>query len=99
MAAYVISEVTPRNPDALSTYRERAERSIEQYGGRYIVRGGPVVVLEGEFRRQMIVVVEFPDGQTARRWYRSPEYAKALAVRNEALVRDLLLVDGIPSAG
>jgi uncharacterized protein (DUF1330 family) len=96
MTAYVISEVTPRNRDALSVYRERAASSIARYGGRYIVRGGPVAVLEGEFRQQMVVVVAFPDGETARRWYRSPEYALALEVRNEALVRDLVLVDGVP---
>lgn len=97
MTAYVISEVTPRDPDGFSAYRQRAARSIEQYGGEYIVRGGPVVVLEGEFTQQMIVLVEFPDSETARRWYRSSEYAEALAVRDHALVRNLLLVEGIAS--
>ena len=42
----------------------------------------------------MIVVVEFPDLERARAWYRSPEYAAALAVRDAALGRDLILVDG-----
>jgi uncharacterized protein (DUF1330 family) len=30
-------------------------------------------------------VVEFADLERARAWYRSPEYAEALAVRDEAL--------------
>jgi uncharacterized protein (DUF1330 family) len=41
------------------------------------------------------VVVEFPDTATAKRWYASPEYAAALQVRDQALVRSLVLVDGM----
>jgi uncharacterized protein (DUF1330 family) len=44
----------------------------------------------------MIVIVEFPDLEQARAWYRSPEYAFALEVRDRALSRNLILVDGAP---
>ena len=46
-------------------------------------------------RARTIIVVEFSDVERARTWYRSPEYAEALAVRDEALGRNLILVDGI----
>jgi uncharacterized protein (DUF1330 family) len=42
-----------------------------------------------------LVVVEFPDVETAKRWYSSPEYAFALEARDQALSRNLVLVDGI----
>jgi len=95
MAAYIISDVTVRDPVAIETYRTRAAASIAAYGGRYIVRGGPIEVLEGPPHPSGLVVVEFPDADTARRWYASPEYAAALEVRDQALVRSLVLVEGV----
>ena len=47
MAVYLISDVTARDADAFQTYRTRAAASIEKYGGRYLVRGGPIERLEG----------------------------------------------------
>ena len=94
MSAYIISDLSARDPDSLQIYRARAAASIAHYGGRYISRGGAIETLEGDWRPEMIVVVEFPSMEQARAWYRSPEYATALAVRDKALARDLILVDG-----
>ena len=94
MPAYVISDVKIRDRNAIETYRSRAAASIAQYGGRYLARGGTVETLEGDWRPQLIIV-EFPDMERARTWYRSPEYAAALEVRDAALTRNLILVDGI----
>jgi uncharacterized protein (DUF1330 family) len=98
MAAYVISDLTPRDPDALLTYRTRAAAAIAQYGGRYLARFGEIETLEGDWQPKMLVIVEFPSMEQARAWYRSPEYAEALAVRDEALSRNLILVDGAPAS-
>ena len=98
MAAYVISDLTPRDPDALLTYRTRAAAAITRYGGRYLARFGEIETLEGDWQPKMLVIVEFPSIEQARAWYRSPEYAEALAVRDEALSRNLILVDGAPAS-
>jgi uncharacterized protein (DUF1330 family) len=94
MTAYLISDVTVRDADAVRIYRERAAASIAHHGGRYLARGGEVEVLEGEWRPRVVILVEFPSAEQARIWYRSPEYAHALEVRDEALSRNLILVDG-----
>jgi len=95
MAAFLISDVSVRDVEAFQTYRTRAAASIAQYGGRYLARGGTIEPLEGTWEPRVIIVVEFPSIEQARAWYRSPEYASALGVRNDALSRDLILVDGI----
>jgi uncharacterized protein (DUF1330 family) len=95
MAAYLISDVTAKDPQAFETYRTRAAASIQHHGGRYLVRGGAITPLEGDWTPRTIIVVEFPDRQRAETWYRSPEYAEALAVRDVALNRNLILVDGV----
>ena len=96
MAAYVISDVEPRDADLIAQYRALAQDSIARYGGRYIVRGGAVDAVEGGWTPRMIVVVEFPSMERAREWYRSPEYAEALKVRAGALERRLIFVEGVP---
>jgi uncharacterized protein (DUF1330 family) len=97
MSAYIISDVTIRDSEAMQIYRTRAAASIARYGGRYLARGGAVSLLEGDWTPQTIIVVEFPDVEQARTWYRSPEYASALAMRDEALSRNLILVEGVPA--
>ncbi|NTF43906.1 DUF1330 domain-containing protein [Rhizobium rhizogenes] len=99
MPAYIISDVTVRDAEAFQIYRSRAAASIAHYGGRYLVRGGKVEQLEGEWLRRAIIIVEFPDIEQARIWYRSPEYALALKVRDQALSRNLILVDGVSPEG
>jgi uncharacterized protein (DUF1330 family) len=94
MPAYIISDLVARDAAAFELYRTRAAASIAQYGGRYLVRRGTIEVLEGEWTPRSIVVVEFPDMERARTWYRSPEYSRALEVRDVALSRNLILVDG-----
>jgi uncharacterized protein (DUF1330 family) len=93
----VISEVEVIDPVQGQRYRELAAASIASYGGRYVVRGAEPQVAEGEWPpAQRVVVVEFPTMEQLRRWYGSAEYAQALAVRQTALRRRLLFVDGVP---
>ena len=98
MPAYVISELEVRDPVAIETYRALAARSIAQYGGRYLVRGGAASVVEGGPPPNNIIVVEFPSMQRLREWYASAEYAEALKVRRTALDRRLIFVEGVVAA-
>jgi uncharacterized protein (DUF1330 family) len=95
MAAYVISDVRIRDREAIEAYRSRAAASIAAHGGRYLARSGPLEVLEGGWAPSAIIIVEFPDMERARAWYRSPEYAVALELRDQALSRNLILVEGV----
>ena len=95
MAAYVISEVEMLDETQGRRYRELAASSIARHGGRYLVRGAVPVVAEGDWpANRRIVVVEFPSMERLRAWYASADYAEALAVRQTALDRRLLFVDG-----
>ena len=95
MAAYVISELEVRDTTAIATYRALAAKSIAQYGGRYLARGGAASVVEGGPPPKSIVVVEFPSMMRLREWYASAEYAEALEVRQTALERRLIFVEGV----
>ena len=95
MTAYIISDVSIRNAGAFQTYRMRAAVSIERCDGRYLGRGAWIEQLEGSSAPRNIVIVEFPNLDKAQAWYRSPEYASALEVRDQALSHNLILADSV----
>lgn len=95
MVAYAISEVEVFDEAEAGRYRELAAATIAQYGGRYLVRGARPQVPEGEWPLdERVVIVEFPSMERLREWYASPEYAEALEIRERALGRRLIFVDG-----
>ena len=67
MKAYVISDVEIVDRAAMERYRSLAQSTIAQYGGRYLVRGGAIETLEGDWSPQAIIVVEFPSIVRRRR--------------------------------
>ena len=94
MPAYIIAEIQVTDPAAYEEYRPLAAASIARHGGRFAVRGGKVDLLEGGPAPERIVVIEFPDADAARRWYRSEEYQKALKIRQSASRGRVFLVEG-----
>ena len=99
MAAYVISEVEMLDETQGRRYRELAAASIARHGGRYLARGAAPVVAEGDWPANCrLVIVEFPTMERLQRWYTSADYAEAMAVRQTALDRRLLFVDGAHTA-
>jgi uncharacterized protein (DUF1330 family) len=96
MAAYVVVEISIRDPETYERYKVMAPPSIAQYGGRYIVRGGHTHCLEGSWDAARFVMLEFPTLDAAREWWSSPEYAPAKALRQACSHTDMLLVEGLP---
>jgi uncharacterized protein (DUF1330 family) len=76
------------------TYLEKVEATFKPYGGKWLVLGGPDEVLEGAWPGS-VVLMEFPDIDTAKQWYNSPEYQEILHLRTDNTVSDLILVDKI----
>jgi uncharacterized protein (DUF1330 family) len=95
MPAYLISEVDVHDAAGFERYRTIAAKTIAQYGGRYLVRGGATSLVEGGPPPNNIIVAEFPSMERLREWYASSEYAEALKFRRTALDRRLIFVEGV----
>jgi uncharacterized protein (DUF1330 family) len=95
VTAYVLVDVDVTDAGQYDRYRSLAAASVEQYGGRYLVRGGASEVLEGDRVPGRLVVLEFPDAEAASRWYHSPEYTAAKAQRDGAATGSFILVEGV----
>lgn len=95
MPAYVVVQIDVHDPVTYERYKTLAADSVAAYGGRYIVRGGKTETLEGDWRPKRLVVLEFPDAERAREWWRSPEYAEGKALRQAVATTQMLLVEGL----
>jgi uncharacterized protein (DUF1330 family) len=95
MPAYVLVDCEVTDPVRYENYKKLAPSAIAKYGGRYLVRGGATTLLEGDWRPNRIVVLEFPDADVARRFFDSPEYRAARAERAGAANMKMLLVEGL----
>ena len=95
MAAYMIARINVTDADQYGEYIKVTPGIIAKYGGRFIVRGGDMVTLEGPEETWRIVVVEFPDLQKAKDFYNSDDYAAAKQIREGAAVAQFIAIEGV----
>ena len=94
MPAYLIVETEILDPVQYELYKAAAQESVAAHGGRYVVRGGDVVVLEGDWNPERMVVLEFADLAAVKEFYDSPDYKEAIALREGAARFRMIAVEG-----
>ena len=95
MTAYLIGDIEVLDAAAYEEYRQRVPALIEAHGGRYLVRGALAAVLEGEWTPKRTVVLAFPDMQSLRGFWDSPEYRPLRAIRERAAKSNLVAFEGV----
>ena len=95
MPAYVIVETDVTDPEQYEKYKAAASAAVTAAGGRYLVRGGELAVLEGDWRPPRLVVLEFEDLAAAKRWYESEAYQQARTLREGAAHLRMVAVQGV----
>ena len=94
MPAYVIVETDITDPGRYDQYKAAAQATIAAGGGRYLVRGGEIAVLEGDWQPTRLVLLEFGDLAAAKRWYESQDYQQAQQLRAGAARLRVVAVQG-----
>ena len=94
MAAYWIGEHAITDPAKFDNYLRQAIPIIERFGGRYLTRVGAHEVLDGNWRPNRVVIIEFPDIAAARGLYSSAEYQPLIALRRSAATDVIIAVEG-----
>ena len=95
MPAYFIVDNEVTDSAGFEEYRKQVAVTVEKYGGRFLVRGGQIQTLEGDWRPKRIVVTEFPSIEQARRWYDSEEYRPLKVLRSRSARGSVVLVEGV----
>ena len=94
MPAYVIAMVNVTDPQKYQEYAKLAGPASAKYGSKFLVRGGKKTPLEGNIPFERIVVNEFADVETAKKFYNSVEYQAARQKRLGAADFHMIVVEG-----
>ena len=95
MPAYIIVEIEITDPVGYEEYKKRAAATVEQYGGKYVARGGACETLEGDWKPKRIVVLQFDNMEGAKAWFNSPEYIEPRKQRHRTANTRMILVEGL----
>ena len=95
MPAYVLAHVDVKDPIRYEDYKALVLETMTPYGGRFLVRGARPEILEGAWDPKRLVILEFPDADSARRWWASSGYAAAKAIRQATSEGTLVLLEGV----
>ena len=94
MSVYLIIDITVIDQGLYEEYVARVPAVVEQYGGRYLVRGGEVVALAGDWQPERIVVLEFESSDQAQEYLTSPEYLALAPLREQCTISRAIIVPG-----
>jgi uncharacterized protein (DUF1330 family) len=94
---YWVARLDVNDPERYKEYQVAVRKIVAEHGGRFVVRGGRSDAVEGPARSR-IVVIEFPDYETAQRCYQLPEYQDAKRLRQSVADGDVTLVEGFDGA-
>jgi uncharacterized protein (DUF1330 family) len=94
MSVYVIIDIGVIDQELYEEYVARVPAVVEQYGGRYLVRGGEVVALAGGWQPERIVVLEFESSDQAQEYLTSPEYLALAPLRQKSTTSRAIIVMG-----
>ena len=94
-AAYMIVRIKITREEGWPEYRQKVAELFARHGGRHLVRGGPVEVLEGSYDGRRLVIFEFPSMEVIRSVWDSPDYAEVKKLREGAGELDVWAVPGV----
>ena len=95
MPTYLIGDITVKDPAAYEQYRVGASDLIARHHGEYIVRGGDIEVISGDWRPKRLIILRFPDKASVRAYLNDPAYHELGDLRQRALKSEIVMVDGV----
>ena len=94
MKAYLVLDLAIHDIGAFREYIDEVPAFIRKHGGRYIVEGAEPTPMEGDWRPERMVIIEFPARDNATNFLSDPDFQNLLKIRHETTTSRLVLVDG-----
>jgi len=95
MAAYLIVDVDVQDSSSYERYKAGAAAIITKHRGEYLVRGGSIRVIEGDWQPSRLVLLRFPDQKSVEEFLNDPEYLPLKDLRHRVAKTDMVMVEGI----
>ena len=74
MAAYVITDVEITNAELYGEFLEKVTATVEGHGGKFVVRGGALEVVLGDWVPPRLAILQFDSVEQVKVWLSSPDY-------------------------
>ena len=94
MSSYLVLDTEVLDQEAYSEFATKFRDALVASGGTFLVRGGEIEVVEGDWRPQRIVIMAFDDDEAAGQFIRSAEYTALQELRARAVRSKVLVVEG-----
>ena len=95
MSVYFVAQISITNEIEYSRYLDKCDEVFSKYSGKYLAVDNSPTVLEGKWKHNRMVIIEFSCESDFRSWYESPEYQSILKHRLKGDLCDSLLVKGL----
>lgn len=96
MAVYLVADIDVHDTETYAEYSRLAQATFEGYGEvTYLVRGGEVDVLEGDWQPRRFFIIRFEDREKAMAWYNSRPYQEVMKLRFSSSTSNLVMVAGV----
>ena len=95
MTAYIAVQVDVQDRERYDEYRKMVPATLERFGGSFLVRGGKVENLEGNWNPSRFVIIAFDNADQARAWWSSDTYASAKQLRQQTAHTEMIIVEGV----
>lgn len=92
---YMVIDISIRDNELYSRYVKQVPPIIKKYGGKYLIRGGKVTSIAGNWNPERIIVIEFTSMQHLQKCFQSPEYAQIAPLRKQSTVSKAIVVNGV----
>lgn len=95
MSIYLIGDVTVKDSAAYEQYRNEIGDPIARHRGEYVVRGGEIEVVAGDWRPNRLIILRFPDKEAVRAYLDDPVFHKLSELRQRAIKSQIVMVEGV----
>ena len=95
MSAFVIVDIEVTDPEGYEEYKKLSPPAVAAYGGKFVARGGRTEVLEGDWKPNRLVILQFESVEKSKAWLDSPEYSKAKSLRHQYARSNMVVVEGV----
>ncbi len=93
MTVHVIIDIKVLNKSMYEEYIRKVPAIVKSFGGRYIVRGGKITTISGNWSPERIILLEFDNAEQVQRWLNSPEYKNVAPLRENATITNAIMIE------
>ena len=94
MKAYLVLDLSVNDVGGFRKFIAEIPAFIAKHSGKYLVQGVQPTTIEGDWKPERLVIIEFPTREKAEAFLGDPEIQDLFKVRHATTTSKLVLADG-----